>query len=97
MGDENRRGMNGFFNALNRVSTPDQRYALIIMMSDCRGCISIGNAQLTLTQLTGYMRRRVRGHANVADNQDQQQHQVQMSSGRLHVSYRFPVRTEVPF
>lgn len=96
MYDENRRGMNGFFNALNRVSTPDQRYALIVMMSDCRGCIAIGDAQLTLTQLTGYMRCRVRGHADVADYQDQQQYQVQMSIGRWHVRYRFPARTEVP-
>jgi len=94
--DENRRGKNGFFNTLNRVSTPGQRYALIVMISDCRGCIAIGDAQLTLTQLAWYMRCCMRGHTDVADYQDQQQYQVQMSIGRWHVRYRCPARTEVP-
>ena len=96
MDNENRRGVNGFFNALNRVSTPEQRYALIVMRGDCRVCIAIGIAQLTLTQLARYMRCCMRHHANVADHQDQQQREAKMSTGRRHVRYRFPAQTEVP-
>ena len=81
MGDEDRRGMNGFFNTLDRVSTPDQRYALIVMRGNCRSCIAIGNAQLTLTQFTGNMRCCMRRHANVADHQDQQQREAKISIG----------------
>jgi hypothetical protein len=82
--------------AMNRFRTGKRWYILIVIRSD-RTCRStIGNAQLTLTQFTRNMRRRMRCHGNVADQKCQQQSQAKLSIGKRHVSYRPPKQVDVP-